>query len=517
LSQLQDGVTLELKNSISAVNGLAQQVATVNAQISAVRGTGHAPNDLLDERDRLIGQISDYIQVTTVAADDGSTSVFIGGGQSLVLGGTATALAPVADPYDASKVHIGIGNGAVTRALPDDSFTGGSIAGLLRFQGEDLTDARNLLGQMATVVATRLNEQQSYGLNLLQPAGTGGALFALGTPQALPSSGNTGGASLQLAIDDASLLQASDYELRTDPSGTAGAYQITRLVDGTVFTAVPSGAAGNYQINQVIGGVATPLGPVGTGIVVDGVRIAVTGTPDANDRFLLRPANGAMQTMTRVLDDPRGIAAASPVTATLGATNTGTASVAALNVVDSAYAATKLTIKFTSDNGDWDALDATNAVVASGTWTAGQPVAVNGWELRLNGAPKTNDTVVVDATPNPAASNGNALALLGVRDEALVGRHMLAGGALSSGQTITDAYASALANIGVRVQTAQAASTISTGVASSSETARANASGVNLDEEAARLIQFQQSYQAAAKVLQVAQTIFDTLLQATSR
>jgi flagellar hook-associated protein 1 FlgK len=517
LNQLQDGVTLDLKNSITAVNGLSRQLAAVNSQIAAVRGSGHTPNDMLDERERLIGRIADYLQVTTVAADDGTVSVFVAGGQNLVLGGAATALTAVKDPFDANRVHVGVGQGASERALPDDAFGGGSIAGLLRFQSSDLTDARNMLGQIATVVGSRINEQQSFGLNLLQPASAGTALFALGAPQALASSHNTGGATVALTINNASQLQASDYELRTDPSGTAGAYQITRLSDGIVYTAVPSGGAGNYQINRIDGGISTPIGAPASGIVVDGVRIAITGTPAIDDRFLLQPAAGGPNTMRRVLSDARGIAAASPVTATLGATNSGTASVASLSVVNAGYSATPLTISFTSNSGAWSATNASNAVVASGTWTAGQPISVNGWELQLNGVPKTNDTVLIGAAPNPSSNNGNAVSLLGVRDEAIVGRELLGGGVVSNGQSITNAYSTAMADIGVRVQSAKAASTISGAVAHDAETARANASGVNLDEEAARLIQFQQSYQAAAKVLQVAQAVFDTLLQTTGR
>ena len=78
---------------------------------------------------------------------------------------------------------------------------------------------------------------------------------------------------------------------------------------------------------------------------------------------------------------------------------------------------------------------------------------------------------------------------------------------------MTDAYANILGNIGVRVQSARAAADLSTAVADDAELSRSSRSGVNLDEEAARLIQYQQSYQAAAKMLQVAQSIFETLLQ----
>jgi flagellar hook-associated protein 1 FlgK len=96
---------------------------------------------------------------------------------------------------------------------------------------------------------------------------------------------------------------------------------------------------------------------------------------------------------------------------------------------------------------------------------------------------------------------------------AFVGQQASGGGPASGGQTVTDAYASALANIGVRVQSAKASADQSASIASDAKTAQASQAGVNLDEEAARLLQYQQSYQAAAKILQVAQTIFDSLLQ----
>ncbi|MBS0595628.1 MAG: flagellar hook-associated protein FlgK, partial [Proteobacteria bacterium] len=113
-------------------------------------------------------------------------------------------------------------------------------------------------------------------------------------------------------------------------------------------------------------------------------------------------------------------------------------------------------------------------------------------------------------TAYPSASNGNALAFVDLRDARIVGGSPAGGGA-----TITDAYASVLAGVGVRVQGAGTTARTSAAAAAQAEQARSAVSGVNLDEEAARLIQFQQSYQAAAKILQVAQSVFDTLLQST--
>ena len=142
-------------------------------------------------------------------------------------------------------------------------------------------------------------------------------------------------------------------------------------------------------------------------------------------------------------------------------------------------------------------------------------MALNGFELQLNGVPRAGDAFGVGMTPYPASNNGNALAFIALRDAAIVGRTPLSGGGVGGGHSITDAYASVMAGIGVRVQSAGAAADISGAVAVQAESARSARSGVNLDEEAARLIQYQQSYQAAAKILQIAQSVFDALLDAT--
>jgi flagellar hook-associated protein 1 FlgK len=288
-----------------------------------------------------------------------------------------------------------------------------------------------------------------------------------------------------LTIADATQLQASDYSLQADPVN-AGQYLLTRTSDGLVRS-------------------------VASGATVDGLAITVNNA-SAGDRFLLQPVARAAAGFARVLDDPRGLAAASPLQAAAGASNTGTASVASLNVVSAAADPNQsANITFTSGTGDyaWELRDrVSNALLTSGTgtWQAGQPIALNGFELQLAGVPSAGDTFTVTKTAYPASSNGNALALAALRDETFVG-----------GETVTNAYAGAMAEVGVRVQGARTAADISRSVASAAKDQADAESGVNLDEEAARLIQFQQSYQAAAKVLQVAQSVFDTLLNAAAR
>jgi len=283
---LQAGVVEDLRNTVATVNSLAQQVAGINQQIAAAHGSGHVPNDLLDQRDLLISQISEHIQVTTIPADDGTMGVFIGGGQRLVLSNSALPLKVVADQYDPARMRLAIGEVGGDRLVPAESLAGGSIAGLLRFQNDDLADARALLGQLASAITGRLNEQQALGLDLRQPPGTGAPLLATGAPRVLPATSNdrladgTFAASVSLTVTDTRQLQASDYELRADPA-TPGQYLLERLSDGVTRTVLP-------------------------GDEVDGFRIDVgVPAPGAGDRFLLQPVSNAASGMARVLDDPR--------------------------------------------------------------------------------------------------------------------------------------------------------------------------------------------------------------------
>src|SRR5574337_1246127 len=447
LDAIQLTVGEDLRAQVAEVNQLAQSVAQLNQRIAAAGSLGQPPNDLLDQRDRVLQQISQHLQISTVKASDGSVGVFIAGGQRLVLGGQAQALTVETDPNDSSRAALGLSDSGVVRRLGERELAGGSIAGLRRFQNDDLVDARMMIGQLASALSGKVNEQQALGLDLRDPPGSGAAIFAVGGPQALANANNAVDGSGQpigrvtLSVVDATQLAASEYELRADPSGTPGAWRLTRLADGLVRTVV-------------------------SGAVVDAARI------DA----------------LRVV----GPAADPQQTASIRFTNAG-----------GAYA--------------WELHDRTsNALLASGTgtWSAGTPIVLNGFELDLNGVPAAGDAFTVEKTAYPAVSNGNARAFVALREAAIVGRSAIAGGGVGGGATITDAYASVMANVGVRVQGATASAQTSAAVATQAEAARSATSGVDLDEEAARLIQFQQSYQAAAKILQVAQSVFDTLLQA---
>lgn len=499
LDDRQQGVNADLRAAVGEVNSLANAIAEANARIAALKGLGQPPNDLLDERDRLISRLSEKVSITRIEADDGSMSIFVGGGQRLVLGTEAGELALSQDPSDPMRMAVGLRENGAVRPLSAQLIGGGAIAGLLRFQNEDLAEARNLVGQLAVAIGSAVNRQQALGVTLQPPLGStaGPPMFGIGAPLATAHASNArdaGGVPLTavtLTITDAAAVRASDYDLVLDPL-TPGNYQLTRLSDGLVRS-------------------------IASGDVVDGVRIDV-GPPAAaaGDRFLLQPVARAANNFTALLSDARDLAAASPLIALPDAGNTGTLAVASLAVTTAPLPVPGATarITFTDDAGNytWDLLDSSNNVLASGagTWSAGAtvpqpPTDINGFTLKLAGAPRSGDVLTVEPTPAGAVgtNNGNALALLALRDQGLVG-----------GLNPVDAYAQAMSRIGVRVQTAGTSVDLSSAVASQAEQAVSSAGGVSLDEEAARLIAYQQSYQAAAKVLQVAQSLFDTLLDA---
>ena len=497
LDAVQANVNSDLRTAVTEVNGLARSIADVNQRIAEVKSLGQPPNDLLDERDRLVSRLASQVQVSRLEAPDGTLAIFINGGQRLVLGIDAAQLKVLPDESDPLRSSIGIREGGVDRRL-DSGALGGTVGGLLRFQNEDLVLGSTLVGRLAASVGGAINDQQLKGINLQQPFGqvASAALFGLGPSQALPHSANAVDGSgaligqVTLTITDPAALQASEYDLQETAAGS-GSWLLTRLSDGLST-------------------------PVNSGDVVDGMQIDFTASPpQPGDRFLLQPVTRSAHGMSRLLTDPRDLAAAAPLLGIVSPGNTGTVAVASLKVTAAPLPVPGATarVTFTSATGDytWELFDASNSLLNSGTatWSAGQavpapPLDINGFTMQLSGVPRTGDVITVEPTPASAVSsnNGNALALMALRDAFTTG-----------GRSATDAWSYAMADIGVRVQSGKTSSDISSAVSGQAEQARSGQSGVSMDEEAARLIQYQQSYQAAAKVLQVAQSLFDTLLQ----
>jgi len=487
IEALQANLVHDVRGGLSEVNTLAGEMARLNLAIAAATNRGHSPNELLDQRDELVRRIGTQVQVHTVQGPDQTVAVYVGSGQTLVLGGASFKLVPQADPHDPSRIGVAIDIGGQLTQLPTAAIGEGQVAGLLHFQDHDLAEARGRLGQLVAGLGHALNTQQALGLDLQGQAGS--PLFALQGPKAVPAGDNQRNgagayvATVDISIADPSALTASEYRLEPD-TANAGQYTLTRLADGKVFP------------------------PVSDGDTIDGFTITIgPDAPQPGDSFLLKPVSSAAAGITVVLKNPRGLAAANPMTGVVQPANTGTATIAALTVESppvSGYQA--LTLRFTDDAGGYALLDAADVPLAAGTFSAGTPIRYDGLALTLHGLPRNGDRISLSPTSHPAASNGNAL-----RFDDLANRGLI------DGSTVGDAYANVLADVGVRVQGAVASADNTATVAARARAELSAEVGVNLDEEAARLIQFQQSYQAAAKLLQTSQTLFDALLASVSR
>jgi flagellar hook-associated protein 1 FlgK len=235
-------------------------------------------------------------------------------------------------------------------------------------------------------------------------------------------------------------------------------------------------------------------------------------SPNAGDRFLFKPFSTSATSISSVFSTPRALAVASPLAGAMGAANTGSLrQVSLATLVNPPVMTTAVPEVITFTSGSTYTRLSQGATVF--TYTPGQtisdiPAGVNPveWDLMLQGTPAAGDTFTVSPNAYPAFSAGNANAMLNLRDVAMF-----------DGGPLTDGYAGLISQIGIRTQSAGYAAQVSGSIAANLERDRTSVSGVNLDEEAAKLLQYQQAFQASAKMIQIAQSIFETLMQGMGR
>jgi len=479
LASMQNDVNQQLGNEAQVVTGLAQSVAKINEQISfSVGTTGNPPNDLLDRRDQLLDQLSSHLDINAVKQSDGTVSVFVGNGQALVSGTDYSKLVTTTDSFDATRTRIGLQTGSVVNDITD-SLNGGSIGGLLKFRTELLDTSQNALGQVAVAVTTAVNSQQNAGMDLTGALGSN--MFSIGGVQVLGNGANAGTGTVAVTrnTNNLSALTTSDYIL----SRTASGWQLQRTDTGQLVTM--SGA-----------------GTVGSPFVADGLSIVVGGAAATGDRFKIEPTKGAVSGMGVLINDPKKVAAAAPIVASAASANTGSAAITQGVVVNAANANLRntVTIQFLSPT-----TYTTDGGTTTNAYTSGGNISVNGWQVQVTGTPATGDTFTVQDNNNGVGDNRNALLLAN-----LMNNKLLNGGA----NTISEAVGTWVADVGVKANAASANLDTQTALYNDSLNTQQSISGVNLDEEAADLLRYQQAYSAAAKVISTSNTLFDALLRA---
>lgn len=494
LAALGTEVDRQTTSLTSQVSRLAQSIASMNEEIVIATGNagGQPPNDLLDKRDQLLQDLSGLVSIDVLEQDDGSVNVSIGNGQPLVTRFSSATLTVVPNEYDASRMEIAfqVGNNAVTIT---DTIHGGKLGGLVDFRNEILDPARNSVGRIGVVFSSEFNMQHALGMDLAGNMGT--AMFSSSVPEVLPSTNNTGSGTVSVTYDSANpgALTAEDYILAFDGAN----YSLTRVSDGV---AVPMSGAGT---------VANPF-------QADGISIVVGGAPAAADRVLIRPTRNGARDFDVLTTDVQNIAAAAPVTVAEATdvnglpVNTGNGAFQ-LAGVGSGFGALSAGITFTYDAANQRFTytgDATGTINYDPATDSGTTFTVAGIGFSVTGTPANGDQLTITGNANGVGDNGNALLLAG----------MQTAGILDGGNnSFESAYAKSIAEAGVRTRQAEIDGEAQQALHAQAVESREAMSGVNLDEEAANLLRFQQQYQAMAQVIRVADSLFESLLGAVGR
>lgn len=476
--ELRGGINSQIISTVGEINSYARQIGVLNGRILVAQlNPGQPPNDLLDQRDALIGELNKLVGANVARQSDGTINVFIGNGQNLVVGSQVMTLSAAPGLDDTQRLEVGYTVGGATSLLGETSLQGGSLGGLLAFRANDLDVAQNGLGRVALGLAWTINDQHRLGQDLA--GGLGVNFFVPPAPGVIGKSANAGNAVIAASVASVSALTTSDYRL----TYTGADYTVTRLADNTTTT-----YAGLPQ-------------------TIDGMTFTLaSGAPASGDSFLIQPTRNAARDIAMNLSNSAQVAAAVPMrTATAGAnTGTGTISAGTVNAPPppNANLQQPVTITFTSPT--------TFNVTGTGTgnptgvaYTAGSNITYNGWTVQIAGSPAAGDAFTIAGNSGGVADGRNALLLAGLQTQ-----NTLAGGTAS----YQGAYSQMVSMVGNKTRQIDVTSQAQNTLVQQATDAQQSLAGVNLDEEAANLLRYQQAYQAAGKMIQIASTLFQTVL-----
>ncbi|MBA4500911.1 flagellar hook-associated protein FlgK [Marinobacterium marinum] len=542
LERQNGNLNSRLESSTAKVNAIARNIAELNDKLRIATAAGSPVNELLDKRDAQLDQLAQLVNFTTVEdKETGGVNVFVGKGEPLVMGKDANRLVTRVDPADASKLNVAL---QIGNSMSDvtGQINGGEIGGLLEYRDTILDKARDQMGIITLAFADTMNRQHMQGMDL--DSELGGRLFTdINDPAAmnnrvLSDSRNTSDLShAWVRIDDTSELKASEYKMIFDSDDS---FTLVRESDGKRWDASDFSTAasaddvtGNQQIYQDantgemtlrIDGFTLQLDPVGKSF-------------GAGDQYVIQPARSAASDIEMVLRDPHDLALAAPVKVEANSENSGTG-VASVSVTDRADLETAVSgthlnppirIEFSAQETPpgsgsmqtfyrvYNVADPDNPVeidpdndpstpIAAQPFTPGEPLQLPGnygYEVVIKNQPQAGDSFTVDYNEGGVSDNRNALAMSDLQFDKTV-----------DGASYQDRYGQLIERVGTQTAVAQINAQASKSVLDANLAMRSSISGVNLDEEAAKLIQFQQAYSASAQLIRASQTIFDALIGA---
>ncbi|MFV9682862.1 flagellar hook-associated protein FlgK [Pseudomonas sp. NY15367] len=530
-------INKQLSAVTDQVNQLATSVAGYNDAIAIAAANGQAPNDLLDAREEAVRKLSEFVGVTVVPQDDSTYNLFIGSGQPLVVGSTAARLQVTPGLSDPLRSEIQFVSGNSQQNVTS-LITGGEMGGLLRYRQDVLDVSMNAVGRLALSVADQINSQLGQGLDLNGQFGN--ELFRpLNDPlllaqRSLARVGNSDpSANLNVSITDTTQLTTSDYEVQFT---SATEYQVRRLSDGQIMTWDDDNDPLTAPVSSFTIGATD-------GPTIDGFALSIAqGTFAAGDRFQVMPTRNAGRDIRADMKNPEELAFAAPLKAETSPGNIGTGKISQpalkteIDIYDPAAQADletslrnapPLRIVMGAAGGatqSYNVVDINGNVINTGNIVPGQnnaltinvpanppaiPVAFE-YQVDISGRPSEGDNFSVSFNTNGVSDNRNALNLVNLQKKTVIGINPAA--PQTTGSSFSDAYGDLVERVGTLTSQARVDGQATSAILKQATDNRDSVSGVNLDEEAAKLIQFEQYYQASAQIIQVARNLFDTLI-----
>ena len=504
LQDMQGNINSQIKDEITQINNTAEQIAGLNKEIALARArTGEAPNSLLNQRDHMVSELNERMNLRLNVQDGKTYNISLPNGQPLVTGTNSFQLEAMQADYDPQRTVVGYRDGGGNLVQLDEStITGGALGGLMTFRSETLDKTQNQIGQLAVSLATAFNEQHKLGVDLNGDQGED--FFAVRAPQSYGHKGNSDPDLLtSVAFDPETVdkLRATDYTVSFDENLDP---VVTRNDNGQVLSSTDPDSANYVDVTGWTGGAGNGSGEITFGGVT--LSFSSGNSVQEGDSFEIQPVRRAANGMDTNIADLDKIAAASFVE-TQGDLDVGKVSIAegAFADVDEAYSIT------VNKDGSFSVENpATATITINGTApTAGQTlnpddrIQIGDIAFTLNELPEADNTnLSITLSDASSGDNRNALALQNLQSESIVG----------ASATVSGAYASIVSDVGNRTNITEVNLDARQGLTDQLTAVQQSESGVNLDEEAANLIRYQQYYQANARVIDTAGTLMDTIL-----
>ena len=524
-------VSQQLDTFVVETNNIVNNIANLNKEILAygIGQTTPAPLDLLDKRDEALRELSEMIEIQTLDAENGEKLVFLNSGQALVMEhGRFNMLSASGDPDPERKVlEMQLDYNSNILQDVESAGLGGKIGGLLEFRSQMLEPTQNRLGQLAVALGDAVNTQNKLGMD--GNGQLGKAIYSMGTFGAYPMRDNAGAGRITAVVESGKGSSVPPNEfLLTFTAPNQFKMEVLdndgKVIAGSAITQAVTGYPMTFNTSNVTGG------------FLYGYEVTLDDTAGAfgnGDQFVLKPLSVAAQTLTLINDRPEDLALASPVRGEFALNNLGNGrfgdfKVTNTNPASSAFTSpggltgAPLSVTYIGGNqfeirNSSSTLLGTTAVMTGGNYSnvlASAGLSNYGFDFNLTGVPKTGDTFTVAYNAGGFKDNRNGLIMANLQTADLLRKNAVSVATADNKMSLNEGYGNMIGFIGERTSAIKLATESSKSLLQQSEAWYESISGVNLDEEAANLIRFQQSYAAAAKIISASQTIFDTLLAA---